>query len=135
MGFLGRLVMKGYTDLEQSNKLARILPIESSDMWYHGHISPWESERQYDSKPCPFHSMTPNWDKPCWSLTALLEIVKKQGPLPYKNGLVFPCIEISPQYSVEYSNANGDVACYYEADNLVDACYEMIVNFNGQNLL
>ena len=26
--------MKGYTDLEQSKKLAEILPLESADMWY-----------------------------------------------------------------------------------------------------
>ena len=26
--------MKNYTDIEQSKKLAEILPIESADMWY-----------------------------------------------------------------------------------------------------
>ena len=27
----------------------------------------------YDKEPATFHSMRPNWDKPCWSVGALLE--------------------------------------------------------------
>lgn len=30
--------MKAYTDLEQSKKLAEILPIESADMYYHYNV-------------------------------------------------------------------------------------------------
>ena len=70
--------IKSYTNIEQSQKLAEILPLESADMWYHGHGSPWESEREYDNDACPFHSMKPNWDKPSWSLAALLNIIPKR---------------------------------------------------------
>lgn len=69
------MTTKLYTDLGQSRKLAEFLPIESADMWYHGHGSPWESEREFDSDACPFHSMRPNWDIPCWSLVGLLNIL------------------------------------------------------------
>jgi len=68
--------IRAYTTIEQSCKLAEFLPIESADMWYHGHYSPWESERKYDDEPCPFHGVSPSWDKPCWSLGALLELLK-----------------------------------------------------------
>ncbi len=40
--------MKAFTDVEQSKKLAEILPIESADMYF-------------------------NDNEPCWSLAALLE--------------------------------------------------------------
>ena len=122
--------MKSYTDLEQSKKLAEFLPLDSADMCYPRDAFAFH----YDKEPvCHYTGI--GLSHPCWSLTGLLEIVKKQGPLPYKNGLVFPCIEIIPQCSVEYSNANGDVAYYCEADNLVDACYEMIVKLHEQKLL
>ena len=38
--------MKAYTDVEQSKKLAEILPIESADLWwaerYAGRMENWE---------------------------------------------------------------------------------------------
>lgn len=34
--------MKAYTDLEQSKKLAEILPIESADMYYYTVNGDWE---------------------------------------------------------------------------------------------
>ena len=128
--------MKNYTDLEQSKKLAKILPLESADMWYHGHGSPWESEREYDNDACPFHSMRPNWDKPSWSLAALLEeipevicfddesdytleILKEGGfyYLSYGNSLEYGKIEIEPQ------------------ENFVDTCVAMIGLLHERKLL
>ena len=113
--------MKGFTDLDQSRKLAEFLPIESADMWYHGHGSPWESEREYDSDACPFHSMRPNWDIPCWSLAALFKVISD----------IF-------KYNLDYNGTSfilmvGD----FEVSNkaAVDACVEMIEKLHEQKLL
>ena len=66
--------MKAYTDIEQSKKLAKILPLESADMYYSKH-----SLENYYS-PIPLigkHSNIHN-EIPCWSLAALSEFI-----LPY----------------------------------------------------
>ena len=116
--------MKSYTDLSQSNVLAEIMPIGSADMWYHGHYSPWESESKYDNEPCPFHSMSPNWDKPCWSLAALLSVVSEEVSLnSFKDGNWNAMVQ-----------QNGKMI-YSDANNPVDACVAMIEKLHEQNLL
>ena len=81
--------MKAYTDLEQSKKLAEILPIESADMWwaerYRGHTT---KDYQFivDDTPYYYLSLTKpsdgNYsldtikDIPCWSLAALFSLIK-----------------------------------------------------------
>lgn len=61
--------MKGYTDVEQSKKLAEILPIESADMRYlpSGNTHPWV----WDEDP----KILAVGAAPCWSLAALLEVL------------------------------------------------------------
>ena len=126
--------MKSYTDLEQSKKLAEFLPLESVDMWYHGHYSLWESERKCENEPCPFHSISPNWDKPCWSLSALLGLMPKR----YNGDNVYmPLVG-------RYYEGNHKFICGYFGDGLldctfgetsVDACVEMILKLHELNLL
>ena len=115
--------MKSYTDIEQSKKLAEILPLESADMWYHGHCSPWESEREYEDEPCAFHSMRPNWDKPCWSLAALLDV----SPDELEEGYYLTLFKERKEYCCCYEDNNGDSFKHTFADNPIDACYEMIL--------
>ena len=55
--------MKSFTDIEQSKKLAEILPIESADMCY----------RLVTYSPNCFKP-TQKSDIPCWSLSALLQL-------------------------------------------------------------
>lgn len=114
--------IKSHTDLSQSKKLAKILPIESADMWYHGHGSPWESERVYDSDACPFHSMSPNWDKPCWSLASLLGVL--------------------PNYQLQTQDDGIGILCSCDgkfnivtADTPVDACVAMIEKLKELKML
>lgn len=59
--------MKAYTDLEQSKRLAKILPIESADMRYapFGDTHPWFCDDCLIEKGA----------SPCWSLAALLNIL------------------------------------------------------------
>lgn len=109
--------MKSYTDLEQSKKLAEFLPLESADMWYHGHYSPWESERKYDNEPCSFHSTSPNWDKPCWSLAALLEYMNRN----FYNISLNYC---GSEYTISFDD--GEIYKTITKDYSIDAAFEMI---------
>ena len=123
--------IKSFTDLSKSKALAKILPLESADMWYHGHYSPWESERKYDDEPCPFHSISPTWDKPCWGLAALLKCLSKIKPQVY-TPILFPSEGKWILQFAEHGHGNVyEVSC----DNPVDACYEMILKLNEFNLL
>jgi len=66
-----------YTTIEQSKKLLDLgLNPNTADMWYHGHRSPWESGRKYDNEPSTFYGICPNWDYPCWSVGALLKLLR-----------------------------------------------------------
>ena len=65
--------MKAYTDLEQSKKLAEILPLESADMCY----SNDGTAIKIDANSYNVRKLM--WEDvqliPCWSLAALLEII------------------------------------------------------------
>jgi hypothetical protein len=73
--------MKSYTDLEQSKKLAEILPLESADMkWYF-----WKSDIDapklptfgYSKDAAENYKSTEAVYLPCWSLAALFSILPK----------------------------------------------------------
>lgn len=54
--------MKGYTDLEQSKKLAEILPPESADMYYNQHpLENYYSPIPYMGKYSAIHNQIPCW--------------------------------------------------------------------------
>lgn len=115
--------IKAYTDLSQSERLKEIFSLKSADMWYHGHHSPWESEREYDDEPCPFHSASPNWDKPCWSLAALFSVLPEGTRLlKSSTGVAYHC-----------DCPRGSIDKWY--DNSVDAAFELIIKLHEQNLL
>jgi len=138
--------MKSYTDLEQSKKLAEILPIESADMRY-GYIAPYDfSDRMYDggydeipySKD--FLTKNPNFsaneydaELPCWSLVALL------GVLPKNLNIGRPSLNSNYkgyywiQYYDEFMKPNNyETECF---NNPVDACVDMIKKLYELNLL
>ena len=70
--------MKSYTDIEQSKKLAEILPIESEDMWYSYYGDPkYNPTIAYEGKQwflCYIRNSS-YIDIPCWSLAVLLNIL------------------------------------------------------------
>ena len=133
--------MKSYTDLEQSKKLAEILPIESADMFYfddNGGDPKFKVRNgityYYDSEDC----------LPCWSLAALLNIMPQINewitPYGHKNDKLSqfePKIcklwehSIIPSYKVTYGN--GLFTDIY--DNPVDACVAMIEKLHKLDLL
>ena len=74
--------IKSYTDLEQTKKLAEILPVESANMEYI--LEQWIDEKTYRHKEgyceipvvkvdddCPLQPIT----HPCWTLAALFGVL------------------------------------------------------------
>ena len=77
--------MKTYTDIEQSEKLAEILPLDTADGY-------WEAQRDPTSREWGYHLFvgtewaSPEVVIPAWSLTALIN--------------TFPCGETDPIFSL-----------------------------------
>ena len=127
--------MKAYTDIEQSKKLAEILPLESADMYYMetscnnyttGVLQRLEKDMLLNK--AEYYKMFA-----CWSLASLLNVIPKR--IDEFNVLR---IDISNDFSVWYdelgygvNNELPDVTKEYA----VDACYEMILKLNELNLL
>ena len=111
--------IKSYTDIEQSKKLAEILPLESADYCWgidvktlHYNSSPY---------PCAWKDYScKEYYIPCWSLAALLDVL--------------------PSAALDSSNDHHYRLYCMERftewyDNAVDACYEMIIKLKEKNLL
>lgn len=115
--------IKSYTDLEQSKKLAEILPLESAD-YYHatgaGIVITTSYITYFGKERC-----IPAYDGavPCWSLVALFSV------LP--NGIVMN----KDSQNGKYHCSSSYIGTYVTADNPVDACYKMILKLNELNLL
>ena len=72
--------IKSYTDIEQSKKLAEILPIESADMWWSRctitDFGDGVLKVSYAIEPCNISQFrNTKEDIPCWSLAALLKLI------------------------------------------------------------
>ncbi len=98
--------MKSYTDLEQSKKLAKILPVDSADAWL------------------------ADGSFPCWSLAALLEVLPE--PTLTNANSIWRCT-ISYKWGTAYFE-KGKIKKTVSSKEPIDACYEMILQL-GQNLL
>ena len=124
--------IKSYTDLQQSKKLAEILPIETADMHY---WLAWRGDVSKEKRNTPKVG-TPNKDAiktywcPCWSLAALLDV------LPIKLQIILAINYFHGYKKEKYvigSLDNDKYDCY--ADNPVDACYEMILQLHELKML
>ena len=114
--------MKAYTDLEQSNKLAEILPIESADMYYE-----WPNKKVH-FKDDKYNGMGLS----CWSLAALIGVAstycgrleitlradKNYNIFAVSGDIVFRSFDDHP---------NG-------FDNPVDACVAMVEKLHELNM-
>lgn len=122
--------MKAYTDIEQSKKLAEILPMDSADQTWEriaiSSVAP-ESLQYGHNSDIPFQFYD-GIGVPCWSLAALLDV------LPFPN-LSKDKLGIDKEGWMVSAFPND---CRYDScwhDNPVDACYEMIVKLHEINLL
>lgn len=139
--------MKSYTDLKQSKKLAKILPLESTDMCLTFVNNVWnpvwgKADDIYQlQKDC----YEPDYTKdnyvdidefepkvvPSWSLAALLSvlpILNNRSPVTSKT--------FDGKYRVLY-HSTGYEKSILTSDyiNPVDACYEMVLKLHELNLL
>lgn len=112
--------MKSYTSLDQSKKLAKILPLESADMRFcFSHTLSGRITGHY-----PMIGREPSLGTiPCWSLAALLNVLPKS--------LIYTPNQALDGYCCK--NIMHDLETY--GDNPIDACYEMILKLNEENLL
>ena len=144
--------IKSYTDLEQSKKLAKVLPLESADMRY-GYIAPYDySDRMYDGGydeipyPKDFLIKNPNFsaneydaELPCWSLAALLDVLPNNENISTnlsKGGYRISTLEYTNNWFVDYEDeTDGWNNRVTSADNPVDACVAMIEKLHELDLL
>ena len=116
---------KAFTSLEQSKKLAEILPPESADMYYPNRIG-------VDNYPLPIEWKNGlpllSQEIPCWSLTALLSVL----PLPQLSEDKLGSGKVGWMVSA-YPNG-----CRYDSewhDNPVGACVEIVLKLYEQKNL
>lgn len=135
--------MKSYTDLEQSKKLAEILPLESADMCY---PIPYEYGDKLLLEQGGF-GVTP-----CWSLAALMNLLPSEFTEKGKYSETTYNIDIRKYaltddvdlYQIAYGNYKfyedgnsswKDMINTGEKEDLLDACVEMIIKLNEEKLL
>jgi hypothetical protein len=102
-----------YTNLEQSKKLAEILPLESADMWYHPDLSDYPD---YVER-CSIYNIH------CWSLAALLGVLNCPELTQTSDGGWF----IRTWYINHPYNISGV--------NAIDVCYKMILKLHELKML
>ena len=126
--------MKVYTDLEQSHKLAEILPLESADMTFLSEES-LVPKVNYNGMVF-FNSKEENLTNiiPCWSLAALLDIIPKR----IKDFNVLRIDIGEKDFAIWYDEIGYGVNSELPDITLespVDACVEMIIKLHKQKLL
>lgn len=120
---------KAFTSLEQSKKLAKILPLESADMYYVGKCK----------TPDVMSGCKQNYRcyTICWSLAALLDVLESE--IDGEEGETYQ-LNIEKDgtwwnvwYREQYDEANPIET--ESTEELINACYEMILKLHELNLL
>ena len=131
--------IKSFTDLEQSKKLAEILPIESADMWWSRctitDFGDGALKVSYAVEPCNISQFrNTKEDIPCWSLAALLSVLPmiKKGK---ENANPFIAKTPDNEYYVVYATFTKEVDSSAIYDNPVDACVDMIIHLHELKML
>ena len=113
--------MKAFTDIEQSKKLAEILPLESADMRIGNYVG---ESGKVDGTNIHYYRKDETFGAPeiikAWSLAALLDI--------------YPMI-VGRDVGMYCCWQNSKHLCSRHYDNPIDACYEMIIKLNERNIL
>lgn len=129
--------IKAYTDLEQSKKLAEILPIESADMYY-----PNRTDVKYQGAlPIEFKYGNPllSQEIAAWSLAALISVLPNNEHIETtisRGGWKIEPIEyLSNTWWCEYEDTENQTEFNISADNPVDACCEMIIKLHELKML
>ena len=133
--------IKSFISLEQSRKLAEILPIETADMCYIKHCTSDNPTWRFDGSPMilgktPIKEMTVDV-LPCWSLAALLNIIPQEI---FDGEYIINITEgINNRWVITYDHHENRNHSYYGlstgADNLVDACTYIIIKLKERNII
>ena len=151
--------IKTYSDLQQSKKLAEILPLESADMMYSPpmltHFKNYgDADKEQElldymvinvrhniinssefDEPIPIRK----GDFPAWSLAALLSVLPSRlfDSTPKRKELyLLPDLDKSYCFYRQFAvKTKGGIYLLTEGECLVDACCEMILKLNELNLL
>lgn len=122
--------IKSFTDINQSRKLAEILPVESADMCYR--IVAYNPNDTHVYQPYCFVS-TLESDMPCWSLAALFNLLPS---VITRNGKrMFLTLEKAGAYNLYYKSPDRLDELWETKEDAIDACYEMILKLHEQKLL
>lgn len=127
--------IKRFTDLSQAKKLAEILQLETADMHYSRDFGgSWFVDLEaYSSIKLPKYAVN-NVEEhllPCWSLAALLDNIPhvKMESIERNGKLQWIC------YSFFNTVLHGKkVLDWYDSDlcdNLIDACYDIILKLHN----
>lgn len=123
--------MKAFTDLNQSKKLSEILPLESADMYW------WYSGKRYYVESMDDDDFNKESDIPAWSLSALLDILESE--IDGEEGETYQ-LNIEKDgtwwnvwYRERYDEANPIET--ESTEELIDACYEMILKLHELKML
>ena len=124
--------MKAFSDLEQSKKLAEILPLESADMYW------WSSGKRYYIEAMDDGDFNEEEGHiRAWSLAALINIIPQEL---FDGEYIINITEgIDNKWIITYDHYENRNHSYYglsfSADNLVDACYDMILKLHELKML
>lgn len=128
--------MKAYTDLEQSQKLAEFLPIESADMYYEKGIG---DNYRVDFGNYADISISKNLlyidAIPCWSLTALRNLLPIGIKINENTYLFESHNTFDKSWVYRYYNEDDTSYLYYNDTSEIDACVAMIEKLHELNLL
>lgn len=138
------IIIKSYTDLEQSKKLAEILPLESADMYYSSvPVREWKDKEDrskgthiiFKDQIFALENLRSmeicEGDTYAWSLAALLEYLKDINSTVY-----IPMLYVHDnKWMLQFvERGHGNIA-EVECNNPIDACYEMVLRLHEQKLL
>lgn len=119
--------MKNHTNIEQSKKLAEILPIESADMWWPYYYDVVSDTGEYDKEPM-LHKPISNTEHtiPCWSLAALLNVLPSD--IRRHGKTMFMTLEKAGAYNLYYKSKDRLDELWETDFEPIDACYKMILD-------
>ena len=124
--------MKAFTDIEQSNKLAEILPIESADGFYEAQQNPitgdWEDLLFVGNEWASEEVVIP-----AWSLAALLSVLP--SVIRRKGKRMFLTLEKAGAYNLYYKSKNRLDELWETKEEPIDACVEMIEILHKEKLI
>lgn len=123
--------MKAFTDISQSRKLAEFLPLESADMGWNVFvdgttrilpINDWDLIKDGSSNVKFCHA---------WSLAALFgvlpSVIKRNGKRLF--------LTLEKEHNLYYKSPNRLDELWETREDVIDACYEMIIRLNELKLL